>query len=237
MLNSIRYLRFAYDFIKVQPDNQWADQHLSFRPHEFIPNLFRNIRCFSDSIKQLETFNKKKARNHDAPFEPGLFSNVKTVSFGYRQKLYFPDFKCFHNYLKYIRESNTNDSHDLSHLLNKVKTVSVDWVEMIERSMKPLHICREVANGPLRFGFSTKYTSEEYNRSLGHLPETSTIHFSSRDLKSGLKPYLLSGTSNRLILEDISLEEFWDTYSDEDEDQEGEEDDQDDRHLALKAFN
>ncbi|WVQ70308.1 uncharacterized protein L199_008534 [Kwoniella botswanensis] len=231
MINSIRHLHFAYDYISVpqNQDGEWMTVTNSMNHWENIPNLSQFIEGCNESIKQMERFHLSNEHHHSLKLE--LFKKLKTVTFGYKEKLFFLEHQPYHHYrqverqrqvLPLMRDAKIHSKKDL-------ELISRTWSKLINKLIRPLHVCREVSNGPLGFGFSS-YQCPNSSTGYGSIPHTYTLHYSSRHRRSAQMPNYIHGTLNRLILEDSVLEDF---PGDDDEDEE----DDDERFRAVRVFN
>ncbi|WWD10361.1 hypothetical protein V865_008496 [Kwoniella europaea PYCC6329] len=237
MLSSIRHLHFVYDFIKV-PENQEDEWIFGFKLIDYwenIPNLSRVIEGCKESIKQIERFHLNDVHHHS--LQLGLFRKLKTVSFGYKEKLFFPDYRSYDQFRQIEKQKQRQHQRQIiispnqarAYSKKEVESISSSWMENIQSLIKPLHICREVVNGPLGFGFSSS-TRINSSPHYGSVPHTYTLHYSSRHRMSDQIPNYIYGTLNRLILEDVVLEDFGgEAEEDEDED--------DERFRAVRVFN
>ncbi|OCF55201.1 hypothetical protein L486_07314 [Kwoniella mangroviensis CBS 10435] len=232
MINSTRHLHFAYDYISVpqNQDGEWMTVTNSMDHWENIPNLSQFIEGCNESIKQMERFHLSNEHHHSLKLE--LFKKLKTVTFGYKEKLFFLEHQPYHHYrqverqrqvLPLMRDAKIHSKKDLE-LISRTRS------KLINKLIRPLHVCREVSNGPLGFGFSSSSYFSDSSPHHGSTPHTYTLHYTSRHRRSGRIPNYIPGTLNRLILEDIVLEDF------PGEDDEEEEDD-DERFRAVRVFN
>ncbi|WVW83350.1 hypothetical protein I302_105369 [Kwoniella bestiolae CBS 10118] len=200
MIKSIRHLHFAYDQIKVPRNNKWSLNSKHIDQWECLTDLSIKTSQIAISTQLILS-----ALHHRILSSVGgLFKNLKTISFGYRTMVPMHDHNYYRNFLRDARDyKKFNGPYSELTVTRDRREITNRWTNLLMKHIKPLHICREVANGPFGFGFASSY--EHHYASI---PHTHTIHYGSRHLKSRIRPKIIYGTLNRWIMEDITLTEL-----------------------------